>query len=253
MNNFTSRVNQPWTTYDNRLIQGETIFKNSSQKLCYLYLVSYSNASKIFPSIDTIADAICCKRRATIMVIQQLEELGLTEVIRTPGKSNQYILNDYFEVEQQTSAKNAPVQKMHQSSAKNAPLPVQKMHPITKTIKLKTKNKISSSSDTRNPIDSVLKNKYPNANFDEVKEQLLQDGQNGSITIETDKQYKSSLEYRLKHYKPTTVVKTSRNRRSIRTEVIPAYFDRENNITMDPEEVEAKQASIAEKLKQFRS
>jgi hypothetical protein len=159
MENFKSRVKQPWTTYDNQLIQGETIFKSANQKLCYMYLYSYANASKIFPSIDTISKAICCKRRATINVIAELESMGMIEVIRTPGKSNQYILNDYFDVADQckicTSAENAPVQNMHGGSAENARVPVQNMHPKNKRVKVKDKKKNIIINKEPTTIDGI--------------------------------------------------------------------------------------------------
>lgn len=225
-NNFTSRVKQPWTTYDNGLIQDATIFKSANQKLCYMFLYSYANASKIFPSIDKIAQAVCCKRRTAITVIQELEEIGLIEVIRTPGKANQYILNDYFEVsasllsEEDTSAKIAPVQKLHDTSAKIAPVPVQNLHTKTKTKKLKTKNKISSS--VRDSIDSKLREKYSNAPFDDIKNEMLND----SVTVDTDKQYKSLLEYRLKHWKP----KQGKKQSVTRKEIVPKWLNDKDEV-----------------------
>jgi hypothetical protein len=247
MNNFESRIEQPWTTYDNRLIQKKTIFKNGNQKLCYLFLVSYANASKIFPSMEAIADAICSTKKTAITIIQQLEELGLIEVIRTPGLSNQYILNDYFKVAEATSEKFTPVKNLHQTGVKITPVLVKNLHPKTKTIKLKTKNKISSSIDHINSIDLALKEKYPIAPFDEIKEQMLNDE---TLIIETEKQYKSMLEYRLKNWKAKAVKKP---RRSTRKEIIPECFSQENNITMNQSEIEEKKASIAEKLAVFRT
>lgn len=240
MNNFESRLKQPWTTYDNRLIQRKTIFENPAQKMGYLYLASYANAAKIFPSIDSISDAICSSKRTAMRVIQQLEEIGLIEVVRTPGKSNQYILNDYFEVEEEllmakvrektTSDKMSPVPK--QTSANMSPptsvslSPVTKSHTITKTSSLNTsiknkslsKTKTSSSPDKINDknIDQEFKAKYPDRPFDEIKYEILKDD---SLTITNEKQYRGILNHRLKNWSPN---KTKKNQREER---VPEWFD----------------------------
>jgi hypothetical protein len=223
MNNFESRVKQPWTTYDNKLIQENEIFKNPYQKLGYIYLISYANASKIFPSMDAIAVAICGSKRTAMRTIQELESLKLIEVIRTKGLSNQYILNDYFEVILATSDRKSLVTESHGGSDRESRVPVTESHPKTKTIKIKTKNKISSSSDSKNSIDSKLKEKYPIVPFTEVKAQMLSDE---TLTIKTDKQYKSMLEYRLKNWKPAKAPR--KQSKSIRKEIVPDHMDEPN-------------------------
>lgn len=249
-NNFESKVKQPWTTYDNRLIQGKTIFKSGNQKLAYLYLVSYANASKIFPSMEAIATAICSTKKTAITIIQQLEELGLIEVIRTKGLSNQYILNDYFEVAETTGEKFTPVKNLHQTSEKITPVPVKNLHSKTKTIKLKTKNKISSSRDSRISIDSKLKEKYPHAPFDEIKEEVLNDD---SLITETDKQYKGTLEFRLKNWKPKTHRPKKKN--PVRKEILPEWFD-DNKETeqskQQPMDLEQKKKELKKTLEQLK-
>ncbi|PFE33655.1 hypothetical protein CN270_12015 [Priestia megaterium] len=248
-NNFTSKIKQPWTTYDNLLIQEETTFKNANQKLCYMYLYSYANASKIFPSMDAIAKAICSTRRTAMTIIQQLEEMGFIEVKRTPGKSNHYILNDYFEVIESrsltevTGEKNSPVKNFHHTSEKNSPVPVKNFHPKTKTKKLKTKNKISSSSN-RDLIDNNLREKYTDVPFDDIKNEMLSD----AVTVETDKQYKSLLEYRLKHWKP----KHSKKKRITRKENIPEWLNNENKVGINSistsDDFEIEKAKLKDEL-----
>jgi hypothetical protein len=255
MSNFESRVNQPWTTYDNRLIQEETVFKNASQKLCYLYLVSYANAKKIFPSMDTIANAICTSKRNAIRIIEQLEEMNFIEVVRSSGKANNYILNDYFEVIA-TSDKMSPVTKCHGSSDKMSPVPVTKCHPITTNKKELTKKKNSSSSENRNQIDLELKEKYSDKPFEEIKINLLNDS--NAIT-KTDNQYKKMLEYRLKNWMPKKEQpKKPRSKKPIRKELLPEWYENETkpklkeepNLT--PEEVKKKKEELEQRLKKYK-
>lgn len=255
-NNFTSKVKQPWTTYDNELIQQKGIFKNPYQKLCYMYLVSFANCSKIFPSMDSIAEAICGSKRTAMRTVQELESMGLIEVERKQGLSNQYTLNDYFEVMVATSDRESLVTESHQTSDRESLPPVTESHHKTKRLKIKTKNKTSSSSDSRNSIDSELKQKYPSVPFDEVKEELLNDD---TATINTGKQYKSMLEYRLKNWKPKQPNKRKGKAKVTRTEMLPDWFkeDEDQSVTEQPkklsqEEIEQSKKQIEEKLKLLR-
>lgn len=70
-------------------------------------------------------------------------------------------------------------------------------------------------------IDSALRAKYPNSPFDTIKQELIKDE---SVIIITLNQYKGLLEYRLKHYKP----RQAKQRKPIRTELLPDWFE-ENN------------------------
>ena len=288
MSNFKVSFQDPWTTYDNRLIQEETIFKNSTQKLCYMYLLSYARAKKIFPSMDSIAKAICCKKRNTMDIISQLERMGFIEIKKQQGKSNEYTIHNYFEVvEAMTSAKNAPVQNLHQSEspinlsdestgAKNAPVqnlhqtsakfapvepkPVQNLHPITSTIKSKSKisNKLTSSSLVAFEIlDVKLKNKYPNHPFEEIKAKMLEEAENGKCTVATAKQYSSLLEYRLKNYIEPKRSESAqiRTKAPIRTEHLPEDFDKPYEPAEKPhdeDEIERKRMIMDLNLKKFR-
>lgn len=98
MENFINKTKQLFTTFTNDIIQGRTIFKNANQKLTYMYLYSFANCSRIFPSIASISTAVCCTPRTAMKLIQELEEIGLISVQRTQGKSNIYVLHDYHEV-----------------------------------------------------------------------------------------------------------------------------------------------------------
>lgn len=245
-NNFVSRVaTPPYTMYDNQLIQKETIFKSANQKLCYMYLVSYANCSRIFPSMESIATAICATTRTAMTVIQQLEEIGLIEVIRTSGKSNQYILNDYFEVELATRENFSPVKNFHETSEKISLVPVKKFHTKTNNLKLKNKNKISS----RDSINNSLKDKYSKAPFDEVKEQMLGDE---TLVITTDKQYKSMLEYRLKNWKPTQPKK----KKVIRSEIVPDWLtdkvEEPKRPEINPEEFEEQKSALFNRIRSYK-
>jgi hypothetical protein len=275
MSNFESRVQEPWTTYGNDLIQEETVFKTPSQKLCYMYFVSYARAKAIFPSMESIAVAICCKKRNAIEVVKQLEEMGFLEVSRKAGKANHYILHGYLEVvqkmhqsdEKESGAKNAPVQKSHQSGAKITPEVVQKMHPKTKTKnKTEKENSISLVADKilaeSNSMDLVLKAEFPDAPFEALKEKLFDDAEIGKVVINSEKQYFQLFRYRLKKWREwdeeskldsANKKKVYRsNKKPIRTELLPDWYYKE--IEPEPEiepkeDLEAKKREIAEMLK----
>lgn len=237
MTNFESRVKEPWTTYDNKLVQGETLFKNSNQKLAYMFLYSYARAKKIFPSIDSIAIAICASRRTAINVIEELEKMTFIVVKREAGKSNNYILNDYFEIaEKLTSAKSAPVQKsdseeeekqdertraesapvqnLHDTSANSALLPVQNLHPITKTTKKKNEKEklvstttkktsrdlVNSSSSEILTIDKTFQDLYKDAPLEEIKAKLFEDAENRKVKMKTEAQYFALMAKRIQFY-----------------------------------------------------
>lgn len=88
-------------------------------------------------------------------------------------------------------------------------------------VKLKDKNKITKnkiSSSTYENIEEELRKKYPNANFEEIKKQILSDE---TLIIKTEKQYRSILEYRLSNYKPT-------KKKYKREEVVPEWFKKDS-------------------------
>jgi len=83
-------------------------------------------------------------------------------------------------------------------------------------------NKKNSSSQ-RNLIDDKLQKKYNDVPFEEVKNEMLND----SVIIDTDKQYKALLEYRLKHWQQK---KTKRKSvvRTARKEMVPEWLQKNN-------------------------
>jgi DNA polymerase III delta prime subunit len=264
--NFFSRVRPTSTSFDNYFLQGKTVFKNASQKLCYMYLYSFATAHETFPSMDTIAEAICGKKRNAIQVIQQLENMQFLKVVRTKGKSNLYYLMDYYEVEAHlTSAKNAPVQKMHQNqckndtSAKNAP--VQKMHPITSTSSFSSFSKLLVSSDKLIIIDKKLKEEFPDRPFDRIQKKLIKDANDGKVDIAHENSYEALLRYRLERSKLRTSAQTGqiRTKAPIRTENTPEWYKEpeeyykslENEKEKPNDDVAAKKKEIEKMLKEI--
>lgn len=116
--------------------------------------------------------------------------------------------------------------------------------PLNKDLN-KLVNKISSSRDS---INNELKNKYCNVPFEVVKEELLNDP---TATINTIKQYKSMLEYRLKNWKHKPTKLTKYYKKPIRSEMLPDWFDEENKTVEEPKKEELP--PINELLKQIRS
>lgn len=120
----------------------------------------------------------------------------------------------------------------------------------TKTIsslKVSVSKNISSSLVDRTSIDDELKEKYPAAPFNEIKQQLLADD---TAKIDTDKQYKSLLEYRLKSWQPKQQQpqkKRSTSRKPIRTEFIPDHM-KDDYVAPAPQSQTTK-ADILAKLK----
>ena len=232
MKTFESRVKQPpYTMYDNELIQKETIFKNANQKLAYMFLHSYANAHKIFPSMDSIADAICATPRTAIKIVQELEEMTFIEVKREAGKSNNYILNDYFEVvenltrakssllkqsrtktketedmqDQRTREKIAPVQDVHGTRENITRVePVKNFHPITKTIFSKNKKeklvRLASSDENILSFDLIQKEAYPEVPYEEIKAKLFEDANADKVVMNTFAQYQALIMKRISFY-----------------------------------------------------
>ncbi|MFB5198602.1 helix-turn-helix domain-containing protein [Neobacillus sp. KR4-4] len=241
MENFINNTTQPFTTFMNDFLQKRTIFEKSSTKLTYMYLFSLRNCSMIFPSHETIAVATCSSPSTVKRTLKELEKLGLLEVRPRPGFTSVYVLNDYREVVQNELdhiklVQNEPTAqvKMNCEVVQNEPL------------KLKNKNKtIKNKNSSRELIENQLKDKYTKAPFEEVKEQVLNDD---TLIIETDNQYKSILEYRLKNWKRTKV-----KNKPVRKELLPSWFNNneEVQVKMTSEEIKEKKAAILDKLKKF--
>lgn len=267
MENFESRVKEPpYTLYHNDLIQEETVFKNASQKLCYIYLYSYAKAKKIFPSMSSIAVAICSSDRNAMRVIEQLEEMGFIEVKREQGKNNLYILNDYYEVAeklthdkmslvQSTRDKMSPVTNCHPTRDKMSPLPVTNCHPITKTkTKKKNKNFSLDSLGDLSFIDLELKNKYPEKDFDGIRAKMIKEAEKGEVSLPQASNYKGLLESRLEKARKRSERGQRGTKRPTRTEILPEWFnEQEEPLEKLSEETTAEyHKRIEEKLMQFR-
>ncbi|MGG0309553.1 replication protein [Priestia megaterium] len=111
--------------------------------------------------------------------------------------------------------------------------------------------KISSSS--RDFIDERLREKYNNVPFDEVKSELLND----TVIVDTDKQYNSLLEYRLKHWKPKQI-KRKRVVRNAREKMVPKWLQTndENGVAKDlpvNNDFEAEKEKIKKELMQLEA
>lgn len=269
---FESRLKQPpYSQYHNDLIQKETVFKNASQKLAYLYLHSYANAKKIFPSMKSIAIAICSSERNAMRIIEQLEEMKFIEVSREAGKSNNYILNDYFEVvtnchpsespdprQNVTSDKLSPVTECHPTSDKMSPVepkPVTNCHP--KTSSLKTINKISlvPSLESINSAKLFCKSLYPNAPIDKIAAEMIEEAKSGEIEVKHPNQFKALLNHRLEKWSSTRATKPAqfKPKGPVRTEAIPEWFQEPSEYYAEPKEDDSvKKMLIGIKLKLTR-
>lgn len=216
MENFINNTKQPFTVIMNDVLQEETIFENANQKLCYLYLYSLKNCSSVFPSHETIAKAVCCSVSTVKRILQGLQELNLLKIKSRPGQTSIYILNDYHEVVQNNLGQNELVQhelggqlKLNQEVGQN------------RLLKLKNKNKITKNKiSSRESIDNELRILYPDT-FEQVKEEILNDS---TLIINTDKQYRSMLLYRLKSSKEV-VKEKPKQRKAVRSEVLPTWFE----------------------------
>ncbi|MFF3025227.1 helix-turn-helix domain-containing protein [Gottfriedia sp. NPDC057948] len=241
MGNFINNTKQPFTVITNDLLQEKTIFKNANQKLCYLYLYSLKNCSSIFPSHETISKAVCCSISTVKRTLQDLGQLNLLDIKSRPGFTSIYILNDYHDVAQNNLGQNELAQnesgaqvKLNYEVDQNEPL------------KLKDKNKIiKNKNSSREEINIKLKELYPTI-FEEVIKQVLEDG---TLIINTDKQYYSVLLYRLKNYIPQ---KKSNffNKKSIRKEIVPEwlqddFIENESNIS-EEEVIKMRQQLMAQ-------
>ena len=88
-------------------------------------------------SLEAIVEVLGISRRSVLNYLQLLEDHSLiTRSTPVKGRATRIYVRTIEEAEKrtahsdtETSAKNAPVQKMHQTSAKSAPVPGQNLHP----------------------------------------------------------------------------------------------------------------------------
>jgi hypothetical protein len=117
-----------------------------------------------------------------------------------------------------------------------------------------TKNKLVSSSReiTFDSIESDLKQKYPNAPFEQIRDNVLNDE---TLTIESLNQFKGILEYRLKNYKEPKQ-KTPIKRKVTRKEMVPDFMKEEYEkpqIEMDKEKFEAEKKALFDRIKKYKN
>jgi hypothetical protein len=102
--------------------------------------------------------------------------------------------------------------------------------------------KTSLVSSEFNSIDEIIKNLLPEAPLDEIKEKLLADAEKGLVTIQTVKQYKSLLEYRLRDWdkKRKAEIESKpaqfKPKRNNRTENLPDWFSKHQEGNADENE-----------------
>lgn len=108
-------------------------------------------------------------------------------------------------------------------------------------------------STTLLTVDEGLKAKYPNAPFEFVKENLMNDD---SAIIITPKQYRALLEYRLKNYRPKSSFRKPTRTNYNTIEKLPDWYNNEHAHRQQQqksrEEIERAQREIENQLKQLR-
>ncbi|NEW03273.1 hypothetical protein GYH73_021210 [Bacillus megaterium] len=252
MENFINNTKQPFTVITNELLQEETIFDNANQKLCYFYLYSLKNCSSVFPSHETIAKAVCCSISTVKRILKELQKLKLLEIKSRPGHTSIYILNDYNEIVQNDLGQN----KLAQDELGGQPNSNYEVAQ-NELLKLKDKNKITknkiSSSDTQEIIDRELSKKYPNRPFEKIKNEILNDD---TLTITTEKQYASIMEYRLKNWKAHNKHWSAKSKLIIRKELVPDWLNRreknkDKKTKVDNKEFEFEKLKLEAELKEL--
>lgn len=189
------------TVINNSLLHDKSLFNKPSQKLTYIYLTSFVNCEKVFPSIDTIAGATCQSERNAMRVIKELEELGAIRVERSKGKANVYTLVSYEELT-------------------NCQQPVTECHTISSSL-VNINNNINTTNKLTNElVINELIEQYPDVPVQEIASELESDS---SVDIRTVKQFKGLLTYRVKNYKPSNVKPFARKK--TRVEVIPEHME----------------------------
>lgn len=139
------------------------------------------------------------------------------------------------------------------SAAQNEPpkMSDSKQSATKETKKKEVSSNISSSSiDSKiAEIDSELKGKFPQLPFAEIKDALLSDE---SVVINTERQYKALLTYRLSNYKPKVAKpQIKRTIKTGRTEQLPEWWaDRKANRETAAEEKSSEEIEAFEEYRQ---
>lgn len=156
--------------------------------------------------------------------------------------------NNYEESNLSSSTSAAHFEQLNLSNSKTA---------LTKETMFKKgspKKTVSSSSQEKAidevKIDKELKEQFPAVPFEEVKALMLADE---TLVINTERQYKALLKYRLSNYKPKKAVKPFRKNKQQQgnyKEVVPEWFHKRDEPKPVEEGIdfEAEAAKIMAKL-----
>jgi hypothetical protein len=239
------------------------------EKMTYMVLRSYANGQDdtAFPSYSTIAEKGSMGRKKAIECVKKLEELGLIVKEERKMVKNGSIVNtsNLYTIRRPAEVVS---EKHHPSVPETPPLVSDRHHPsVPETPELKNlkeldlKNSSSSSSsqlsdDRKMSIIHGFSSKYPEKRVDLIAMELLADE---TAVMDTEKQFRSLLEYRIVNSKETTGKPPRKPRgakQSLRKEVVPEWFNDEY-VQPQPkkeqkQEIEQKKKAIEEKLKNFR-
>jgi len=202
-----------------------------------------------------VSDIPISQANFELLVIEQIN------LLQSQGK-NVMTLSVMQHSPLEITEKISDVQNVHQTQNKQISSDVRSVqHSVYNTErtpinKKETNEKLINkniSSSPRDFIDDKLREKYNNVPFDEVKNEMLND----TVIVDTDKQYKSLLEYRLKNWKPK---QTKRRRvvRNVREEMVPKWLQTndENAVAKDlsvNNDFEAEKEKIKEELMQLEA
>lgn len=129
--------------------------------------------------------------------------------------------------------------------------------------KINKKNIKLASLEDMNSVDALLKSIFPETPFDEIKNRMIEDAKKGEVLIDTKNRYQGFLNSRLEDWirskrpnRPYT-----RSNSSARKEILPDWFDEENEPSkpsetkqsLTDEELEAKRKEIKDMLDEFRN
>ncbi|EGI2115070.1 replication protein [Listeria monocytogenes] len=202
-----------------------------------------------------VSDIPISQANFELLVIEQIN------LLQSQGK-NVMTLSVMQHSPLEITEKMSDVQNVHQTQNKQISSDVRSVqHSVYNTErtpinKKETNEKLINKKISSSPLDFIddkLREKYNNVPFDEVKNEMLND----TVVVDTDKQYKSLLEYRLKHWKPKQT-KRKRVVRNVREEMVPKWLQTndENAIAKDlsvNNDFEAEKEKIKEELMQLEA
>jgi hypothetical protein len=236
------------------------------EKMVYMVLRSYANGQDdtAFPSYETIAKKGSMGRKKAIQCIKKLEEMGLVVKEERKMVKNGSIVNtsNLYTIKRPAEVVS---EKHHPSVSETPPLVSDRHHPSVpqtpelnhlKELDLKNSSSSQLSDDRKMSIIHGFSSKYPEKRVDLIAMELLSDE---TAVMDTEKQFRSLLEYRIVNSKETTGKpprKPRGTKQPVRTEHIPEHFNAEYiqpRLTEEQQkEIEQKKRAIEEKLKKAR-